>query len=94
MISGASQNSFHSAFQLQDVKAGEAGMFIFQGEFSPAGDSSSRKKEFMIHTLQLHIQIHMMVCLRISRTTYNCVSSVIILNLIVVSGSALGQGGL
>jgi hypothetical protein len=61
MISGASQNSFHSAFQLQDVKAGEAGMFIFQGEFAPPGDSSNGKIEFMTHTLQLHIQIHMMI---------------------------------
>lgn len=69
-------------------------MFILQGEFAQQGDSSNDKKEFMIHTLQLHIQIHIMVCLCISRTTYNCVSSVIILNLIVASGSALGQGGL
>lgn len=94
MTSGASQHSFHSAIQLQVVRAGRAGMFIFQGESAPHNDSSNGKKELIIHTLQLHIQIRMMVRLRISRTTYNSVSSVIILNLIVASGSALGQGGL
>lgn len=94
MTSGTSQHSFQSAIQLQLVRAGKAGMFILQGEFAQQGDSSNDIKEFMIHTLQLHIQIHIMVCLRISRTTYNFVSSVIILNSIVASGSALGQGGL